>query len=1009
MSDIGKPERATQDRIIELFKKELGYRYIGNWAERRNNSNIEEDILIENLNDRGYTSEHIKAALHKINREANSSQRSLYHNNKIIYELMRYGVSVNIAAGTPTDTINLIDWNNPEKNDFAIAEEVTLKGNRERRPDIVLYVNGLAIGVLELKNSRVRIGEGIRQSLSNQNSEFNEWFFSTVQFIFAGNDSEGLKYGTIGTEEKFFLQWKEDEKDDNRLKIDKYLLKMCEKNRIVELMHDFILFDGGIKKLPRAHQYFAVKKAQKHVNAYEGGIIWHTQGSGKSIVMVLLAKWILENNPKARIIIITDRDELDKQIERVFGDVGEHIKRTSSGRDLINILGQQTPRLLCSLIHKFGNRDVENFNAFIKELESQLITTVGEVFVFVDECHRTQSGKLHRVMKAVMPNAIFIGFTGTPLLKKDRRTSMEVFGRYIDTYKFNEAVEDKVVLDLIYEARDIDQELSSQEKIDQWFDVKTKGLNDWQRDELKKKWGTMQKVLSSRSRMERVVNDIILDFNTRPRLSSDHGNAILVASSIFEACSYYELFQRGELKGQCALITSYRPHAQDVTKEETGVNSEAERQFIFKVYDEILQGVDAETYESEAKRSFVKEPARMKLLIVVDKLLTGFDAPPCTYLYIDKRMQDHGLFQAICRTNRLDGDDKPFGYIVDYKDLFQSVENAIAVYTSELDNSSTGADANILLHDRLKIGRARLDNSIERIIILCESVESPKGEIEYIHYFCGNTEVASDLDERRFKREEFYKATASLLRAYGDIVDEMETAGYTRKEIADIKKQISDYTNIREIVKNASGETIDIKPYETDMRHLIDTYIEAKESRKISQFDNLNLVTLIARIGIQGAILERLGTVKENRDAVGESIENNIRNKIHKEHMNDPAYYEKMSDLLSEIIADRKAKAIEYEEYLRRIEELIRKIASQTGNGMHEEIDTPGKRALYNNLNKDVHLALKLHEAILGARRDDWRGREVCEREVKRAMHGILDDEDEVNRLFPIIKAQREY
>ena len=232
---------------------------------------------------------------------------------------------------------------------------------------------------------------------------------------------------------------------------------------------------------------------------------------------------------------------------------------------------------------------------------------------------------------------------------------------------------------------------------------------------------------------------------------------------------------------------------------------------------------------------------------------------------------------------------------------------------------------------------------------------------------------------------------------------------YTRKEIADIKKQISDYTNIREIVKNASGETIDIKPYETDMRHLIDTYIEVKESRKISQFDNLNLVTLIARIGIQGAILERLGTVKENRDAVGESIENNIRNKIHKEHMNDPAYYEKMSDLLSEIIADRKAKAIEYEEYLRRIEELIRKIASQTGNGMPEEIDTPGKRALYNNLNKDVHLALNLHEAILGARRDDWRGREVCEREVKRAMHGILDDEDEVNRLFPIVKAQREY
>ena len=226
--------------------------------------------------------------------------------------------------------------------------------NLQRRPDLVLYINGIAIGVIELKNSRTSIGDGIRQLLSNQQKEFNEWFFSTVQIVFAGNDSEGLRYGSIKTEEKFFLQWKEDEADNSRFKLDKYLLKICRKDRLLELIHDFVLFDGGVKKLPRVHQYFGIKAAQRHVNEYKSGILWHTQGSGKSIVMVLLAKWVLENKPNARVLILTDRDELDKQIEGVFQDSGETIYRTSSGHDLMAQLGQAKPRLLCSLVHKFG-------------------------------------------------------------------------------------------------------------------------------------------------------------------------------------------------------------------------------------------------------------------------------------------------------------------------------------------------------------------------------------------------------------------------------------------------------------------------------------------------------------------------------------------------------------------------------------------------------------------------------------------------------------------------------
>ena len=693
MSTVGQPERATQNRVIALFRDELGYRYLGDWTDRDGNSNIEEGLLSAWLTKSGYTPGQISVALHKLRTEADNHSRTLYGNNHAVYNLLRYGVPVKIEAGTVTETVHLINWQDPEQNDFAIAEEVTLKGNHERRPDIVLYVNGIAVSVLELKNSRVSIGNGIRQSLSNQQPEFNAWFFSTVQFIYAGNDSEGLQYGAIGTEEKYFLKWKEDEQDDSRFKLHKYLLKMCEKRRLIELMHDFVLFDGGVKKLPRAHQYFGVKAAQAQAREKKGGIIWHTQGSGKSIVMVLLAKWILENNPNARVAIVTDRDELDKQIERVFTDTGEPIKRTSSGRDLMNQLGQATPRLLCSLVHKFGRKGVDDFDAFIKELEAQPSPTVGEVFV--DECHRTQSGKLNRVMKAMMPNAVFIGFTGTPLLAEDRATSLEVFGGYIHTYKFSEGVEDGVVLDLVYEARDIDQSLGSEDKIDAWFEAKTKGLNDWQRDELKNHWGTMKKVLSSRSRMDRVVSDIVFDFSVKPRLSSERGNAILVASSIYEACKYFTLFEKTPFKGKCAVVTSYDPLVRDVTLEETGANSETDKQFIYNTYSELLEDVDAkpgmtktETYEERAKALFTKEPANMKLLVVVDKLLTGFDAPPCTYLYIDKSMQDHGLFQAICRPNRLDGEDKDFGYIVDYKDLFKKVENAIAVYTSELDHTA---------------------------------------------------------------------------------------------------------------------------------------------------------------------------------------------------------------------------------------------------------------------------------------------------------------------------------
>ena len=1017
MNNIGQIERKTQNRIIKLFKEQLGYTYYGNWEEREKNSNIEESYLGNYLLKQGYSLTVFSKAIYELKQVADSFSDDLYVKNKKIYALLRYGIKIKEDVGTNHITVHLIDWKNWENNDFAIAEEVTIKGNREKRPDIVIYVNGIALGVLELKRGSVEISEGIRQNITNQQDSFIQPFFATVQFVMAGSDTQGLKYGTIGTKEKYFLNWKEDELDNSELKVDKYLKKICNKERFLDIIYNCILFDAGVKKLPRPHQYFGLKASQERIKKKEGGIIWHTQGSGKSIMMVMLAKWILENNANARVIILTDRTELDKQIERVFNDAGEPIKRTGSGKELLQQLTQPLPRLLCSLVHKFGKKSEDNFEDFIKELEENPVQTIGELYVFVDECHRTQSGKLHLVMKTMLQNAIFIGFTGTPLLKQDKKTTLEVFGSYIHTYKFNEAVDDQVVKDLVYEGRDIDQKLSSPAKVDAWFEAKTRGLNDFQKSELKKKWGTMQNVLSSKSRMEKVVSDILFDFSTKTRLSNEKGNALLVASSIYEACKYFELFNRTELKGKCAVITSYNPATRDINTEDTGANTETDKEYIFKIYSDLLDKVGAngnqtktETYEDNAKTKFREEPANMKLLIVVSKLLTGFDAPPCTYLYIDKFMQDHTLFQAICRVNRLDTDDKTFGHIVDYKNLFDSVSDAINVYTSELDTDTfTKEDCEVLLKDRLKMGRERLDNALEELEMICEPVAPPKGQLEYFHYFCGNSEIETDLKEREAQRTALYKATVALIRAYANISADMVEVGYNEKEINHIEKRLDFYLKLREEIRIHSGETLDLKAYEADMRHLIDNYIQAEESVVVSPFGDIPLLDLIVNSGISDAIGTLPQGIKSNQQAVAETIENNVRQKIIRDHLIDPAFFEEMSTLLTAIIHERKNQALSYSDYLTKIAELAKKVNEGKKDNVPEILTTQSQRALYNNLSNDVSLAMACDEAVRYSKQDNFRGDLVKERNIKKALYNVLNDEVEVERIFQIIVNQKEY
>ncbi|MFM2050827.1 MAG: hypothetical protein RL682_1318, partial [Pseudomonadota bacterium] len=476
MSTVGQIEKRTQTRIVALFQERLGYDYVGDSTDR-DNRNIEPALLTAWLHKQGVGDTLITRALHELNKVATDTSKSLYDRNREVYELLRYGVKVLPAMGENRVTVWLIDWKHPHNNHFAIAEEVTVKGVQlansakasTKRPDVVIYINGIALGVLELKRSTVSVAEGIRQNLDNQKKEFIQPFFSTMQWVMAGNETEGLRYATIETPEKYYLRWVEETgpyaTEANLL--DRHVLQVCSKARLLELMHDFVVFDAGTKKLCRQNQYFGVKAAQDFIHRREGGIIWHTQGSGKSLTMVWLAKWIRENIEGARVLVITDRTELDEQIEKVFKGVNEHIYRTASGDDLVQQLNGTAESLLCSLVHKFGSKGgdaddgeasregAKDFIASISKLPPGF-KAKGDIYVFVDECHRTQSGDLHRAMTALLPNAVFIGFTGTPLLKADKQKSIEVFGRYIHTYKFDQAVREGVVLDLRYEARDID-------------------------------------------------------------------------------------------------------------------------------------------------------------------------------------------------------------------------------------------------------------------------------------------------------------------------------------------------------------------------------------------------------------------------------------------------------------------------------------------------------------------------------------------------------------------------
>lgn len=1049
---IIKPERDTQNRAIDLLLSVLPkYRYLGNLEDVENSNIREADLRMFLTSQQGCSSQQADDAIRSLKQAAACSTYSnLFDKSLETYKLLRDGEKVSQGYGKTNKQVQYIDWKNPLNNDFAIAEEVTVRRVTEdlkhRRPDIVVYVNGIALVVLELKKISVSVADAIRQNRRNQEDGEILQFFTTTQLLLAGNESEGVKYGVIKTPEEFWLKWKEPTGEpcepsqfsqaDYPNEMMRSLLQMLEPSRLLEFIHDCIIFDGGIKKAARPNQYFALAAAKKRFVKKDSGIIWHSQGSGKSLTMVWLAQWIKEQGDDARIVIVTDRDELDKQIENGFKDTGEQPFRVKSGAQLIKTLNESKHNIICTLVHKFGLglHDEDDDKIVIGDKKSKIsveeamekvaealpsdFSPKGKIVVFVDECHRTQGGVLHKAMRRIMgDDVMFIGFTGTPLLKKNKMTSLEQFGSFIHTYKFDEAVKDKVILDLRYEARNVEQKIDEDDKadIDQIFEVKTQNMTPRAKEALQRKWATLQNIYSSDERVKRIVRDICKDMILLPPLAQGYGNAMLVADDIYQAYKYWQCLEGTDLKGKTAVVSSYDP--QNGVSITQGHSNDAENDvesFKNKMAKQMMGDKSAIQFEEWAKTEFVDHPGSMKLLIVVDKLLTGFDAPKATYLYIDKHMEDHNLFQAICRVNRVESERKEFGYIIDYKDLFNEIKGAVedytnGQYTGGAFSAYDSADVAGLLKNRLEQGKKDLDQALEQIEGICQFVKQPREADNFFDYFVFD-QATTPVDEQQAvtlenanKRENFYNAVLTLTNRYLAIATQMVEAGYTSEEAKIINKKVTDYDELRRAIMLRSGDTTDLKQYNAMMRQLLDQYVQAPKSNVLEKLDDFSFLEIIdanKTTDDPDGINTIIDAEKEmgGQPAAAETIASNVRKYIIRKREANPDYYDKLSEKLNKILEEMKQQTKEYRDSLRKIVDILRQIH---GNQKEypKDINTDGKKALYDNLGNDETLALRTYLAIKEHAEVGFREYKIRLRALRKAIEqveGMPSDKVEV-------------
>ena len=835
----------------------------------------------------------------------------LIKTNEKIYDSLilgrSYPESLSEMDGTKSFNLNYIDWENPENNVFHVVEEFSVEredGQGTVRPDIVTFINGIPFGVIECKKASISISQGISQMLRNQGKEYIPQLFKFVQIVMVTNKNE-TQYATTGTPKKFWSLWKEDKESIEykwfeetlaetvtcRIPTvqDKNIISLFHPKRVIEIIRFFTLYDKNIKKIARYQQYFAIKEIIRTIvetdrnGNRQSGVIWHTQGSGKSLTMVMLSRYILSQfaDIHPQVLVITDRIELDSQIHQTFNHSRLRAERAISGRHLVELINNNGADIITSLVHKFDTASKHQ-----KPVKSK------NIFVLIDESHRTQYGELNIKMKKVFPNACYLGFTGTPLMKKDKSTMKKFGGRMIHKYTIKDGVEDGAIVPLLYEGRLVEQTVN-RNAIDKRIEMITRNLAEKQAEELKKKWSKFEAIASSEQRIRLIADDIYIHYTKFYK--GTFAKAMLATASKFDAIRYKESFDEyGDLKTAIVISPPDQREGYDEVDEEP-------KDRVLKFWNKMMEAYsDPQKYEDHIKSEFI-DGDELEILIVVDKLLTGFDAPRASVLYVDKPMKEHTLLQAIARVNRL-YEGKDFGLIVDYRGLIQELDSAMRTYSGAGLENFDGKDLEGALVDVISIV-GKLRESYSNVVAIFKGIKNKQDKEEY-ELLLGDEALRND----------FYNQLSNFGKYLGIALESEHVYNAIGEEdIKLYKREFKFYQELRASVKLRYSDTIDHKEYEAKMRNLMDTYIAAEDIIQITA-----PVDILNEKEFEDELM-RLGSPRAKADA----IRTRMTKRISEKWDENPAYYKKFSERIEEIIEQYKEKRISELEYLEKMRNVM--------------------------------------------------------------------------------------
>lgn len=828
----------------------------------------------------------------------------LVRTSEKIYDALLLGKSYPETVGDGkmlSFNLRYIDWDNPQNNVFHVTEEFAVD-SRDRqhnaRPDIVLFINGIPFAVIECKAPHIPVEEAVGQMIRNQQAAYIPQLFKFAQLVVASNKN-AVKYATAGTPKKFWSVWKEQDAEwlQTRLKAlvpdrmpteqDRNTVSLFSRERVFELIRYFILFDANVKKVCRYQQFFAVREIMKTIAESDehgnrrSGVIWHTQGSGKSLTMVMLAKTILMElkDCHPRVVIVTDRKELDAQIAATFAHTRLTPARATSGRHLVELVNSARADVITSIINKFNT------------VERQEVKNPSrDIFVLVDESHRSNYGLMATRMRSVFPNACYIGFTGTPLMKSEKNT-MARFGRLIHKYTIRDGVEDGAIVPLIYEGRFVEQKVD-EENIDLWFKQTTRRLTEAQREDLRRKWSSIRRLTSTDARIKRIALDISEHFIEGYK---DTGfKAMLATNYKRDAIRYLECFEQfGDLN--CAVVISPPDMREGVDDADEGADD-----LVVSFWNKMMQQYgDADRYEEAIKNRFCD--GEIDILIVCSKLLTGFDAPLCQVLYIDKELKEHGLLQAIARTNRLH-EGKDYGLIVDYRGLIEKLDTAMDMYSGAgLENFDGGDLKGVVVDVMSAIGNLR--SAYTQLVELFAPVGSIS-DAEAVEVFLADDKM----------RQDFYTLLCAFGRALHLVLNaEQAYNALSKEERQKYQDTFIFFSKVRRSVKLQYCDAIDNAEYEPLMQNLLDTHLSVAGLKKItSPIDILNKDDFEKE-------LEELGSLRSKADAIASRMTRSISEKRDE----NPAYYDSFSKRIRDALALYKEKVISEAEYLAKMRTIM--------------------------------------------------------------------------------------